>query len=207
MAPSETAPVPEAPVPPSGLAPEAPVPPSSPPPAQPPAQASAQPEHANGSAHTITVDAPPQVAAGMALELDSLRAVWPAVIETVRSENALCAAVLAGAIPVAVDGDRVTIAFPPTDDASFLRRKAEDEGYRRCVATALRTVTGARTQVAYVLGELRDDEDGATVVAEPPTEDEWVARLVTEFDAEEILPDPDSEAQPGSGPTSESEAR
>ncbi|MEA2190175.1 MAG: polymerase subunit gamma/tau, partial [Solirubrobacteraceae bacterium] len=183
-------------------------PPSAPPPSQPPARASARPEpspaaHANGAAHTVTVEAPPAPpGAGPPLELDGLRAVWPAVIESVRSENALCAAVLAGAMPVAVDGERVTIAFPPTDDASFLRRKAEDDGYRRCVATALRTITGSRAQIAYVLGEPLDGEEGESVIVSPPTEDEWVRRFVAEFDAEEILPEPDSDP-----PDSESETR
>jgi len=209
--PSRPAPGPESPAPPPAPAPEAPTPPSAPPPSQPPARAeAAEPApHSNGAAHTVTVEAPVAAAGGMPLELDGLRAVWPAVIETVKSENALCAAVLAGAVPVAVDGDRVTIAFPPTDDANFLRRKAEDEGYRRCVATALRTVTGARAQIAYVLGELQHDDEGTTVIAEHPTADEWVRRFVAEFDAEEILPDPDSdtdsERPAGSGPTSESE--
>lgn len=137
--------------------------------------------------------------AGLALELDGLRAVWPAVIETVKSENALCAALLADALPVEIDGTQVTVAFPPTAD--FLRRKADDDGYRRCAEAALRTVTGMKAQIAYVLadpppgGEL--DEELA-----PPTEDEWVRRFVAEFDAEEILPEPDPEP----GPTSESEA-
>ncbi len=208
MPPSRPAPGPESPAPPPAPAPEAPSPPSAPPPSQPPARASAEPgpsaapaAHANGSAHTVTVEAPPPPTGAIALELDDLRAVWPAVIESVRSENALCAAVLADAMPVAVDGDRVTIAFPPTGDASFLRRKAEDEGYRRCVAAALRTVTGSKAQIAYVLGELHDDGDGESVIAEPPTEDEWVRRFVAEFDAEEILPGPDSD------PQSESEDR
>jgi hypothetical protein len=135
--------------------------------------------------------------------LDDLRAVWPAVIETVRSENALCAALLADALPIAVDGAQVTVAFPPTAD--FLRRKANDDGYRECVATAVRTVTGSRAQIAYVLAELPPAGDRDRAAAELPTEDEWVRRFVAEFDAEEILPEPEPEPQPG--PTSESEAR
>jgi hypothetical protein len=41
--------------------------------------------------------------------------------------------------------------------------------------------------------ELRDLGDGAAVVDRPQSEDELLARLVTEFDAEEIVPDPDQE--------------
>jgi DNA polymerase III subunit gamma/tau len=191
LPPSEPAPGPESPEPPPAPSPEAPLPPSDPPPPQPPTPASAR----------SAAPAAPGAGAGVpAPALDDLRAVWPAVIETVRSENALCAALLADALPIAVDGAQVTVAFPPTAD--FLRRKANDDGYRQCVATAVRTVTGSRTQIAYVLAEppAAGDRDRAAPAA--PTEDEWVRRFVAEFDAEEILP----EADPEPGPTSESEA-
>jgi len=183
--PSEPAPGPEAPSPPPVPGPEAPTPPSEPLP-----PAAGEPGVANGAGPLAT---PP----GAALELDGLRAVWPAVIDAVRAENALCAALLEDAVPIAVDGGQVTVAFPPTAD--FLRRKADDDGYRRCVATAVRTITGAKAQISYVLAEAPE------VVAEPeiaaqPTDEEWVALLVSEFDAEEIVTDP------GPGPPSESEA-
>ncbi|MEA2220686.1 MAG: polymerase subunit gamma/tau, partial [Solirubrobacteraceae bacterium] len=178
--PSQPAPSPESPAPPPAPSPEAPLPPSEPPAPQPPA---AGPDTTNG------VAAP---AAGLALELDGLRAMWPAVIEAVRAENALCAALLEDAMPIAVDGAQVTVAFPPSAD--FLRRKADDDGYRHCVATAVRRVTGSRAQIAYVLAELETADD-APAPAAAPTEDEWVRRFVAEFDAEEIHPDPpESEA-------------
>jgi hypothetical protein len=132
-------------------------------------------------------------AAGVPLELDSLRAVWPAVIDAVRSENALCAALLEDAHPVAVDGAQVTVAFPSTAD--FLRRKADDDSYRTCVAGALRTITGAKAQIAYVLADPPPEAD-LEPADELPTGEEWVRRFVAEFDAEEIHPDPpESEAR------------
>jgi hypothetical protein len=121
------------------------------------------------------------------------------VIEAVKSENALCAALLADTTPIAVDGTHVTVAFPPTDD--FHRRKADDDGYRKCVAMAVRTVTGAKAQIAYVLAEAPPAGAAEPGAAVAPTDDEWVRRLVSEFDAEEIIPEPD----PGP-PPSESEA-
>jgi DNA polymerase-3 subunit gamma/tau len=193
MPPSEPAPGPESPAPPAPMpTPEAPVPPTDPPPAaaHPPAA------EANGAAHAVAVAVPPQ--AGPALELEGLRAVWPAVVEAVRaSGNAICAAALAGAQPVAVEEGQVTVAFPP--GAEYQRRKADDDEYRACVSAALRTVTGAKARIAYVLQERAPD-------APPPepqalSEDELVRRFVAEFDAEEILPDP----HPTPGP--ESEAR
>jgi DNA polymerase-3 subunit gamma/tau len=199
--PSEPAPGPESPAPPSAPAPEAPTPPSAPPPSQPsPPPAAAEAEaHPNGGAHAAT-GAPTTPESGLQLDLDSLRAVWPAVIEKVMAENALCAALLADATPIDVDGAVVTIAFPPTAD--FLRRKADDDGYRRCVAEAMRSVTGAKAQIAYVLADLPALDEHEISTPAPPTEDEWVRRFVAEFDAEEILPDPDDPAPP----STESEA-
>jgi hypothetical protein len=57
-----------------------------------------------------------------------------------------------------------------------------------------------------VLADAPIDPDGDQAIAAPPTEDEWVQRFVAEFDAEEIIPDPDAEPGPDPGPTTESEA-
>jgi len=195
-----SAPPPSQPVPPaSSAAPVPAAPPASlaaPGPAAPPATADAPAPTANGAGHAVTVTVPDQP---IVLDLEGLRAVWPAVIEAVMAENALCAALLADAVPVAVDGALVTIAFAPSAD--FLRRKANDDGYRQCVAAAVRTVTGSRAQIAYVLAEVPSVEQREVAEPAPPTEDEWVRRFVAEFDAEEIIPDPED---PG---PSESEAK
>jgi hypothetical protein len=172
------------------------MPPSEPPP-RPSAPADAGPDEpatANGATHVAVT--PP--AGGPPLELSNLRALWPAVIDAVRSENALCAALLEDAMPIAVDGTQVTVAFPPSAD--FLRRKANDDGYRQCVATAVRTITGAKPQIAYVLAEAPAVED-EPLIEPPPTDDEWVARFQSEFDAEEIV----LERDPDPGSPSESE--
>ena len=187
--PSEPAPGPESPAPPPP-GPEAPSPPSEPPPPEPHPAAAEPPPPPTGNGATHVPGA---------LDLESLRAAWPAVIDTVRSENALCAALLEDAVPIAVDGMQVTVAFPPSGD--FLRRKANDDGYRQCVAMAVRTITGAKPQIAYVLAEA-PPADEPLLIDSPPTDDEWVARFQSEFDAEEIVPD----ADPGPPPPSESEA-
>ena len=165
MPPSQPAPGPEAPPPPCAPSPDAPQPPS-----QPPAGAVA-------------------VAAPAGLELTSLRAVWPAVIEALlTSGNTLCAHRLAETMPVAVEGTQVTIAFAAdAEHAQHHMRKADSDEDRACVAEAIRTLTGAaKPQIAYVLGA------EAAAVAEPPaapTDSEWVERFVAEFDAEEIHPE------------------
>ncbi len=198
--PSPPAPGPGAPS--SASPPGAELAPSDPPPA--PLQApAAEARPANGAPTNVSVAAPPAVGDhdGPSLDLGSLRAIWPAVIDTVRAENALCAALLAEAMPIAVDGTEVTVAFPASDD--FHRRKADDDGYRRCVAMAVRTVTGMKAQIAYVLADLAPAGAVDEAPAAPPTEDEWVQRFVAEFDAEEIHPDPD----PPEPPPTESEPR
>ncbi|MDP8968612.1 MAG: hypothetical protein M3N04_08430, partial [Actinomycetota bacterium] len=125
------------------------------------------------------------VAAPVALELESLRAVWPAVLASLKGTNALCAALLDETRPIAVDGTRITVAF--ASDGAYLLRKADDEEYRACVAAAIRSVTGSSAQVSYVL----DDAASADGDPEPaaPTDQEWVRRFVAEFDAEEIHPE------------------
>jgi len=172
--PSEPAPGPESPAPDPVPSPEAPVPPS-------------QPPAANGTSHPVAVAvAPPP---GVELELDALRSVWPAVIESlVASGNRICAAALAEARPVAVSDGEVTVAFPP--EADYHRRRADDDEYRACVAAALREVTGAKARVAYV----REEEvpGGREEAAPMLAGDELVQHVVAKFDAEEI--DPESEA-------------
>ncbi|HEV2058552.1 MAG TPA: hypothetical protein VGR11_04285, partial [Solirubrobacteraceae bacterium] len=146
-------------------APESPQPPSSPP------------------AGAVAVAAP------VALELESLRAVWPAVLDELKSSgNTICAHRLADAQPIAVDGTHVTVAFSPAgESADYNMRKADGEEDRACVAEAIRTLTGGvKPQIAYVLGQ----EAAAVADAAPvPTDSEWVERFVAEFDAEEIHPE------------------
>jgi len=124
-----------------------------------------------------------------ALELDTAAACWPAVIDLVRGENAMLAALLADARPVAVGERELTLAFP--GGAAFLKRKAEQEDYRRVAGEALKAVTGRRLALRY---ELRDDEEepeGEAVLSG----EELVRRFVEEFDAEEVLEDDPEEGE------------
>jgi DNA polymerase III subunit gamma/tau len=146
-----------------------PAPPAGPPPTE--EKADAEPE-------------PVQPARGSeegAIELDGVRALWPAVVETVGAGNGMLAAALAESRPVAVQADELVVAFAP--DQAFHKRLAEREGNRVEAAEALRTVLGQPLRLAY---ELRDDLPGAA----PPQSlegDELVRRFVAEFDAEEIV--------------------
>ena len=123
-------------------------------------------------------DAPPSP------DLNSALASWPAVVDLVRSDNAMLAGALAAARPVAVDEGSLTLAFP--SGASFLKRKAEQDDYRRAAAEALRAVTGRRLALRY---ELQDVNQGEEQIGTVLSGEELVRRFVEEFDAEEILDD------------------
>jgi DNA polymerase-3 subunit gamma/tau len=185
-------PAPESPAPPPAPAPEAPQPPSTPPPETLPPAAGTAPARPQPAAAPTGLGLPAApvgavavaVAAPVALELESLRAVWPAVLENVKASNALCAAVLSETRPVAVDGSLITVAFE--HDAAYHMRKADDDEYRACVTDAIHALTGGRAQIAYVLDEPGGPEQAP---AAAPTDHEWVQRFVAEFDAEEIHPE------------------
>jgi hypothetical protein len=106
------------------------------------------------------------------------------VIDLVRTDNAMLAGALEAARPVAIDDASLTLAFP--SGASFLKRKAEQDDYRRAAAEALRAVTGRRLALRY---ELRDVDEGEAPVGTVLSGEELVRRFVEEFDAEEILED------------------
>ncbi len=134
----------------------------------------------------------PEPAQASALELDTAVASWPAVVEQVKEANQMLAALLADAIPVAAGERALTVAFPA--GADFLKRKAEQDDYRRVAADALRTVTGHSVTLRYELREEEPpdgDQSGPVLSGE-----ELVRRFLEEFDAEEILDDPDDPPPP-----------
>ena len=143
------------------------------------ARALAQP-----AAEIVLQEAPVE---GLALHIATER--WPAVIELVRQGNAMVAALLADACPVAVSERELTVAFPA--GAAFLKRKAEQDDYRRTAAEAFRSVTGHALTLRY---ELREDEPADERQGEAVLSgEELVRRFLEEFDAQEILDDPDQD--------------
>ena len=97
------------------------------------------------------------------------RALWPAVADARREENAMLGARSSAATPAALEGDRLTIAFPA--DAAFVKKKAEQG--RDLVANAVRGMTGQPLALAFELS------DGVAPPAGPATldHDELIARL------------------------------
>jgi DNA polymerase-3 subunit gamma/tau len=171
-APRAPTPAPPAPTP----APAATTPaPRAPTPASRPARAVAQ-------AAPAPAPAPAPEPVPVALGLDTAIASWPAVVDLVRGQNVMLAALLADAKPVGVGERDLTLAFP--GGAAFLKRKAEQDDYRRMTADALRAVTGHQLALRYELRDVQEEEqaEGDEVLSG----EELVRRFLEEFDAEEI---------------------
>jgi DNA polymerase III subunit gamma/tau len=154
---------------------------AAPPPAQPSAQPVRQqrpaPKGTVSAAVAPKVDESPQPVG--AVELEQVVTLWPAVAEAVAEENGMLSAALSAATPTALEGDRLTIAFPA--DAAFVKKKAEQG--RDLVATAVRGITGQPLSLHFELSE------AIAPAAGPATLDheQLIERLRAEFDAEEVF--------------------
>jgi DNA polymerase-3 subunit gamma/tau len=124
------------------------------------------------------------------IDLERVTSIWSGVADAVREQNGMVAALVAEAVPSALDGDKLTVSFPA--DAAFLKKKAEAN--RDLVLGALRTLTGRALAVAFELAE-RTEETGPEALGE----DELLQRLVAEFGAEEVF----EEAEPATQPQTE----
>jgi DNA polymerase-3 subunit gamma/tau len=125
-----------------------------------------------------------------ALDIDAAAACWPAVVDLVRAENAMLAALLSDARPIAVRDQELTLVFP--GGAAFLKKKAEQDDYRRVAGEALQAVTGQRLVLRY---ELRDAEDEEAAGEQVLSGEELVRRFMEEFDAEEVFEDEPNEGE------------
>ncbi len=134
------------------------------------------------ASEAVREPAPEPVSEPLPRDIESVYALWPAVVELVRSEHALLGAVIGEARPVAVEGEELTLAYPFT--AEFYKKKAEDPANRAAVGEALGALAGGRWKLRY---ELRDTPAAEGEQASPQrSEEEWVARFMEEFDAEEL---------------------
>ncbi len=135
------------------------------------------------------------------IDLERIKGLWGAVAEAVREQNGMVGALIGGSVPCALEGDRLTVAFP--EEAAFLKKKAEAN--RELVLGALRSLTGRGFVVAF---ELRKPEEEAA----PRTlgEEDLVEGLIREFGAEEVFEESVEGAhrppsQPPGSPTPDSE--
>ena len=150
------------------------------PPPEPPRATSSQ---ATAGAPAAAAVAEPVAAAAPStapeLDLERLKTLWPAAVDSVRLENAMVGALLGEARPIAMEGDRVTICFPEASE--FSRRKAEAN--RDLLQSVLHGLTGRALTITYECGETGDR--GPNTISE----EELLERLKDEFGAEEIFDD------------------
>jgi hypothetical protein len=131
------------------------------------------------------------------VDLERVVSLWPAVVDQVREGGSeLLSTVFAAARPVAVEvegsGPALKVGFPPS--AAFNKRKAETQEARERLADAVSTIVGERLRPVYVL---LDAEEAADVIGadEELSEEELIARLKAEFDAEEFHEAEDLDAE------------
>jgi DNA polymerase-3 subunit gamma/tau len=142
------------------------------------------PAPAAAPAAAVALAEPDAQAGDDALDLEGLRALWPAVLDTVRDRNEMLAALLDGANPVALAGDELTVAF--SESAAFLKRKAEDATNRDALARAIQTVSGRTVRLVYELRPDAGERPASGDQAGQLSDEELVARFMAEFDAEEL---------------------
>jgi DNA polymerase-3 subunit gamma/tau len=154
----------------------------------------ADPTPAVAAVAVVEPEAPtpePTFSAGVELSLEAFGSVWPAVVDSLREETPMLAALLEDCAPAALADDGLTLAWP--ESSAFLKRKAEDPANRELIAKAIREVTGSSLRLAY---ELRADGEALSTAAPAApqlSEDDLVKRFMDEFDAEELPPDPEEQ--------------
>jgi DNA polymerase III subunit gamma/tau len=127
--------------------------------------------------------------AGAHPDLTQVKRIWPTILDELAKKAPALAATFDGAAPVAFDDEGLAIGFPL--DQPFNKRKAESPDRKQALIDAFVAVTGEPVAPRYVLLE----EGEAPAAAPPDTpapggeaidEDELLARLKSEFDAEEV---------------------
>ena len=128
---------------------------------------------------------PAPKAAPPSIELAQLQEAWKrSVLPTVeqRDSGVPAAAMLSEAHPVGLDGDTLTVEFPPA--ASFHRQRAEEPKNVTLLEEALYEVTGRRLALVFVEGPDREPKNKEP--EKPATEGELLELVKSTLDAREI---------------------
>jgi hypothetical protein len=120
------------------------------------------------------------------VDIERLRSLWPAIVDQVRSENAMVGACLESARPVRIEGDRLTICFPVM--GGFSRKTVEKN--RELVQTSLRALTGRSFGLDYEMNDEAPEQSEPTGL----TDEELIERLKRDYGATEIFDEPEQEA-------------
>jgi DNA polymerase III subunit gamma/tau len=122
-------------------------------------------------------------AAPPSLELEQLQEAWKrSVLPALEERSMPAAALLLEAHPAELEGDSLTIDFPPA--ASFHRQRAEEAKNAALLADALYEVTGRRLRLVFVEGAEREAKKAEP--DRPATEEEIVELVKSTFDATEV---------------------
>lgn len=117
-------------------------------------------------------------------DLERLEQNWHAILDAVgNAGSGMVASYFEGTRPVALDGSKLTIGFP--SDAAFNRRNAERPECRQQLTSALSTVTGDSFQLQY--SSLDSGQQAADPETDVMAEEDFVARVKSEFNAEEVI--------------------
>ncbi len=130
--------------------------------------------------------AAPPAAGGPPLQLEQLVEAWRhSVLATVERLplGIPASAVLREGSPSALDGDVLTIAFPP--EASFHKGRAEEPKNVATLQEALYEITGHRLQIEFVIGSARPAA-ASDEPTHPTTEAEILDLMKSTFDATEV---------------------
>jgi hypothetical protein len=144
---------------------------------------------ADGGAGAGATAPDPAGVAGGTDDLTRLAQVWPAVLDTLRNNSSgPTASYFDGTRPLRLEQGRLTVGFPP--GARFNRRNAEKPERREQLEAALVSVLGESLSLEY--GELgADPESGGSPARQqrsaPVDEDAMVERVISEFNAEEVI--------------------
>jgi DNA polymerase-3 subunit gamma/tau len=125
----------------------------------------------------------PEAAAPPSLELEQLQEAWRrSVLPAVEERSIPAGAMLAEARPAKLEGDTLTLEFPPK--AAFHREQAEEPKNAGLLGEALYEVTGRRLSVVFAEGV--DEEPRSKEPERPATEEEIVELVKSTFDAQEV---------------------
>ena len=117
-------------------------------------------------------------------DLPRFTQIWPAVLDSLASSGSgMVASYFDGTVPVSLEEGKLGIGFPA--DAAFSRRNAERPECRKELIAAVQMVTGDQFQIEYT--SLDSDQETADPESEVMDEEDFVAKVKSEFNAEEVI--------------------
>ena len=120
----------------------------------------------------------------LGLDLERLDQVWTTVMDSLRSNApGPTASYFEGTRPISLEDGVAEIGFPA--ESAFNRRNAEKSDRRQLLVEAILAVTGDRVVVTF--GALATRPDDEPVQPKALDEEEFVNRVKSEFNAEEVI--------------------